>query len=88
MDTLAQLLGSDELQVQMKEEISETLTQDNFNIIFVYNNFIDYVNKYVCCLTGSWSPLMGDAVLHAGWRQGRSTKNMIKGTTHTPLDKI
>ena len=66
MDTLAQLLGSDELQVQMKEEISETLTQDNFNIIFVYNNFIDYVNKYVCCLTGSWSPLMGDAVLHAG----------------------
>ena len=39
MDTSAQLLGSDELQVQMKEEISETLTQDNFNIIFVYNNF-------------------------------------------------
>ena len=50
LDTLAQLLGSDELQVQMKEEISETLTQDNFNINYVYYLFIDYVNKYVCCL--------------------------------------
>ena len=47
MDTLAQLLGSDELQVQMKEEISETLTQDNFNINYVYYLFIDYVYIYI-----------------------------------------
>ena len=27
--------------------------------------------------TGSWLPLMGDAALDTGWRQGRSTEDMI-----------
>ena len=51
-------------------------SKDPMYIIYVFNNFIDFVNKYVL-LTGSWLTLMGDAVQDARWRQGRFTEEMV-----------